>query len=152
MSFDLERFRTLTLTPRQAQVAVPELAPLFGDAAPVWTVRGLTGEELARANDATARVKLYAASVEALMSAANSEQAEALKIIMGVNEVTENFAKQLDYLTFGSVEPSISRGDAVRLSASHPMITHQLTKKILELTEQGADLGKALHSTDTPTS
>lgn len=152
MSFDLERFRTLTLTPRQAQVAVPELAPLFGDAAPVWTVRGLTGEELARANDATARVKLYAATVEALASAARSEQAEALKNLMGVNEVPEDLAKRFDHLTFGSVEPAIAREDAVRLFASHPVVAYQLTNKILELTGQGADLGKALHSTESPTS
>lgn len=152
MSFDLERFRTLTLTPRQAQVPVAELAPLFGEAAPVWTVRGLTGEELARANDASARAKLYAATVEALASAAHSEQAEALKTLMGVNEVPEDLAKRFDHLTFGSVEPAISREDAVRLFASHPIVAYQLTNKILELTGQGADLGKALHSTESPTS
>lgn len=152
MSFDLERFRTLTLTPRQAAVTVTELAPLFGEAAPVWTVRGLTGEELARANDASARAKLYAATVEALASAAHSEQAEALKTLMGVNEVPEDLAKRFDHLTFGSVEPAISREDAVRLFASHPIVAYQLTNKILELTGQGADLGKALHSTESPTS
>lgn len=152
MSFDLERFRSLTLTPRQAQVTVTELAPLFGEAAPVWTVRGLTGEELARANDASARAKLYAATVEALASAAHSEQADALKTLMGVNEVPEDLAKRFDHLTFGSVEPAISREDAVRLFASHPIVAYQLTNKILELTGQGADLGKALHSTESPTS
>lgn len=152
MSFDLERFRTLTLTPRQAQVPVTELAALFGEAPPLWTVRGLTGEELARANDASARAKLYAATVEALASAAHSEQADALKTLMGVNEVPEDLAKRFDHLTFGSVDPAISREDAGRLFASHPIVAYQLTNKILELTGQGADLGKALHSTDTPTS
>lgn len=152
MTFDLQRFRGTALDPRQASVPVPDLASWFGDSPAVWIVRGLTGEEIARANDASSRLQIYAATVEALASAARSDQAEALKGLMGVTDVPEDLAKRIDHLTFGSVDPAISREDAVKLFRSYPVVAYTLTNKILELTGQGPELGKAAHSTDAPTS
>lgn len=149
MPFDLQAFRAAQLAPRQAVVPVPDLAHWF-DGDPVWTVRGLTGEEIARANDVTNRVRIYAATVEALASAARSEQADALKAMMGVTDVPEDLAKRIDHLTFGSVEPAISREDAVRLFRDYPIVAYQLTNKILELTGAGPDAGKAPRSTPAP--
>jgi hypothetical protein len=49
VTFDLERFRSLSLSPRQAQVRVNDLAAFFPfGVEPVWTIRALTGEEIAR--------------------------------------------------------------------------------------------------------
>ena len=49
MTFDLNRFRAADLSPRQVTVPVPDLAFFFPEGVkPVWTVRGLTGEEIAR--------------------------------------------------------------------------------------------------------
>lgn len=114
-------------------------------------MRGLTGEEIARANDVTARVRIYAATVDALASAARSEQADALKNMLGVTDVPEDLAKRFDHLTFGSVEPAISREDAIRLFRDYPIVAYQLTNKILELTGVGPDAGKAPRSTPAPT-
>ena len=153
MSFDLNRFRTASLAPRQESIAVPDLAFFFGEGVPVvWLVRGLTGEEIARSNNSSERVKLFAATVDALASAARSDQSDALKAMMGVTDVPEDLAKRFDHLTFGSIDPKISREDAVKLFASYPVVAYTLTNKILELTGLGPDLGKAPHSTDSPTS
>jgi hypothetical protein len=155
VSFDLNRFRATSLTPRQAVVAVPDLAHWYGDAEPVWTVRGLTGEEIARANEANQRATLVAAAVEALASAAGSktDQTEAMRTLIGYGtETPADLAKRFDHLVAGSVEPQIDREIAVRLFMAYPIVGYTLTNKILELTGLGPDLGKAQPSTPTPES
>lgn len=154
MSFDLNRFRADAgkLGPRQAAIPVPDLAHWF-DGDPIWTVRGLTGIEIATANDAGNRSRLYAATVEALASAAHSDQADALKRLFGADgEPPEDLAKRFDHLVFGSLDPKVAREDAIRLFALYPVVAYQLTNKILELTGLGPDLGKVQRSTDAPMS
>lgn len=150
MAFDLQRFRAAALAPRQARMPVPDLAHWF-DGEPAFVVRGLTGEEIARANDANNRIAMYRAAVEALTSAAHSEQADALKAMMGVTDVPEDLAKRFDHLVYGCVDPALSREDAIRLFQFYPVVGYQISNKILELTGLGPDLGKAPRSTDAPT-
>jgi len=155
MTFDLNRFRSASLTPRQAAVPVPDLEPWFDGASPVWTVRGLTGEEIARANEANQRSVLIASAVEALASAAaaKTDQTEAIKTLIGYGtETPSDLAKRFDHLVFGSVDPAIDREIAVRLFATYPIVAYTLTNKILELTGLGPDLGKAPASTPIPAS
>lgn len=146
MSFDLERFRAASLSPREADVRVSDLTHWFGDGAdPVWRVRGLTGEEVARANEASARHELVANAVEALSAAArrDGDQVEALKTLIGYGtETPAELAKRFDHLVFGSVSPKIDREIAVRLFRAYPHVGYHLTNKILELTGLGPDLGK----------
>lgn len=155
MSFDLERFRQTDFSPRQAQVAVPDLAPFFPDGeAPVWTVRGLSGEEIARCNESNARYTGIAAAVQALANsaAAKADTVEALQTLIGYgSDVPEDLAKRFDHLTFGSVNPVLDRPAVVKLFAAYPIVAYTLTNKILELTGLGPDLGKALPSTPAPT-
>jgi hypothetical protein len=154
MTFDLNAFRGAALSPREATVPVPDLSAFFPDGVePVWTVRGLTGEEIARANESSARYATIAAAVDALAAAgaAKADQVESLKTLIGYgNEVPNDLAKRFDHLTFGSVEPAIDRESAVKLFSAYPIIAYTLTNKILELTGLGPDLGKAPVSTATP--
>ena len=86
MSFDLERFRGTALAPRQAAVPVPDLAAFFADGTdPVWTVRGLTGEEIARSNESSARSASLVAAIQALANSAalKDEKVEALQSVLG---------------------------------------------------------------------
>jgi len=156
MTFDLARFMSeaRSLKPREAVVQVPDLAHWFAeDAKPEWTVRGLTGVEIATANEASSRVKMFAATVEALASAAHSDQADALKSLMGADgEPPKELIKLFDHLTFGSINPAISREAAILLFATYPIVAYQLANKIFELTGIGPDLGKAQNSTDAPMS
>lgn len=148
--FDLERFRGASLAPRTATVPVPDLAPWFGSGPAEWTVRGLTGAEIAAATEAASRSALVASAVEALASssAARAEQVEAIQGMLGIGTDTPaDLVKRLDHLVFGSIEPKIDREIAVRLFAAYPVVAYQLTNKILELTGLGADPGKAQHST-----
>lgn len=154
MSFDRERFRFADLAPRQAAVPVADLAFFFPEGEdPVWTVRGLTGEEIARANAASQRQAVLLEAVEALSSAAalRDDRVEALKSLLGHGaETPEDLAKRFDHLIFGSVDPVVDREMAVKLFAAYPIVGYTLTNKILELTGLGPDLGKAPPSTPTP--
>lgn len=156
MTFDLNRFRAASLAPRQASVPVPDLASFFDDGAePVWVVRGMDGEEVARSNESTQRHALIANAVDALAaaSASKGDQVDAIKTLIGYGtETPAELAKRFDVLVFGSIDPVIDREIAVRLFRAFPIVGYQLTNKILELTGMGADLGKAQHSTPTPES
>lgn len=146
MSFNLEQFRGAALTPRQATVRVPDLAAFFADGAePVWIVRGLTGEEIARSTDSSARHATITAAVQALANsaAAKAETVEAMQSLLGYGtDVPEDLAKRFDHLTYGSVSPVIDRALAVKLFASYPIVAYTLSNKILELTGLGPDVGK----------
>ena len=149
--FNSQAFRASALAPRQAVVAVPDLAHWFEGPAE-WTVRGLTGDEIARANEGISKAALVASAVEALAagSAARSEQVEAMRGLLGIGTDTPpDLIKRQEHLVAGSVAPEIDREIAVRLFAAYPVIAYQLTNKILELTGLGADPGKAPHSTPT---
>lgn len=151
--FDRAAFTAAPLAARTASVPVPDLQPWFGDAEPVWQVRGLTGEEIARANEAPARLARLATAVEALASVQADEQADAIKTLLGVSDaVPDDIAKRIDHLIAGSVEPAIDREIAIRLFQHFPVVAFSLTNKILELTGQGAQPGKAPGSGASPTS
>lgn len=157
MSFDLAKFQGTPLTPRQATLPVPDLRAFFApDADPVFVVRGLTGEEIARAHDVTGRQARLAAHIAALSAAGGgdvSETGEALKSLLGYGEeVTEDLARRIDHLVSGCVTPALDRAAAVKLFAAYPMVAYQVSNKILELTGLGPDLGKAPPSTPAPTS
>jgi hypothetical protein len=153
MGFDAQRFAATVLVARTTTVPVPELRPWFGESEPVWTVRGLSGEEIARANEAESRNANVAAVAEALASAQSGDKADAIKTMLGVsNAVPAALAKRIDHLIFGSVEPAIDREMAVRLFEHFPVVAFGLTNKILELTGQGAQPGKLDGSGDSPTS
>lgn len=143
---NLTRFRCATLAPRQAVVPVPDLAHFFDEGEPAeWMVRGLTGEEIARANEAAPRSRLVGAAIEALAStaAAKGDQVDALRSILGHGDnVPEDYAKAIDHLIFCSVNPVIDREIAVKVMTAYPVVAGTLSRKIWELTGLGPDLGK----------
>lgn len=153
MSFDLQRFSQALLSPRQAEVAVPDLAPWFGpDEPPAWTVRGLTGDDIARASEAADKAAKIRAAVESLLAAGEGRR-EAFAAILGVgDDVPDDLIKRYEHLMAGSVEPKCDRELAIKLFATFPFVAYLLTNKILELTGLGADSGKVLGSGPTPES
>ncbi len=146
MSFDLEKFRGAALAPRTKVIPVPDLAPWFGEGEPAeWTVRGLTGEEIARSNEGQTRMAAIAATVQALANSAalKDDRVEAMQTLIGYGADTpDDLVKRFDHLVYGSVSPTIDRPLAVKLFAAFPVVAYQLTNAILELTGMGPDVGK----------
>jgi len=153
MQFDWDRFEQDDLQARQKSVPVEALSAYFAKGVePMWTVRGLTANELHRALEAGKRQ----GSVEAIVSAlaTRSDQAEAIRKAIGLTSDTPGeMAKRLEMLTLGSVSPAIDLSRSVRLSEKFPIEFLTLTNTISELTGQGADVVKpAAASPLTPSS
>jgi len=145
---DLDKFATAQLSSRTAEVQVPELAEFFAEGeAPVWTVRNLTAAEFGRCMEAgSERTK---ENVRALIAAfaGEGDKTEAVQRVAGIapDEVPEDIARRLSELTIGSVNPALGEGKrdlAIRLADKFPNVFFRLTKKIRDLTDQGAELGK----------
>lgn len=154
MPFDAKKFLKTKFTPRTVEVPVPDLAAFFPDGAkPVWKVRGLTGQELGRANEAAERNKNVAALLEGIASGVAKEQTEAVKELLGVGGSTpQDIAKRLEHLAIGSVDPKCPADLAIRLCETFPVEFFQITNRIVQLTGQGQMPGKQPPSGETPKS
>lgn len=152
---DLQKFLNAPLIARTESIPVPELKDFFGEAEPVWIVKGLNGAELGRVNEAAARgLENLKALVEAM--AGNGDKAAALRKSLGISEeeVPADVSRRIELLTAGSVAPKLgleNREVAVKLAETFPTVLYQLTNKILSLTGQGAELGKPPPSGKTET-
>jgi len=153
---DLQKFINANFANREASVAVPALAEFFPDGCdPVWTVRGLTAAEMARANEAISSHAAIKKVVEAI--AAGADKAKTVMDTLGLtgDEVPADISRRIEMLAAGSVWPALGadhRDVAVRLAESFPVVFFELTNKILELTGQGAEVGKRKPSGSSRTS
>ncbi len=152
MPFDTKKFLKTKFQHRIEEVPVPDLKDYFQDGAtPVWRVRGLTGQEMGRVNEAADRQKKVLAVVEGLMSSSRSESVEAVKGMLGLGSDTpDDIVKRIEQLIIGSVDPECNTDLAVRLCEAYPIEFYQLTNKILQLTGQGQLPGKQKSSGVTP--
>jgi hypothetical protein len=144
MGFDAKKFLKTKFTPRTDEVPVPDLQAFFPEGAKaVWTVRGLTGQEVGRANEAAERNKNIAAILEGLTAESAKDKAEALKELLGIGgNTTADIAKRLEHLTVASVDPKCTLDLAVRICEVFPVEFFQITNKITILTGQGQMPGK----------
>lgn len=153
--FDLKKFRNAKFEPRFEDVPVPDLKDFFGEGAeaPVWRVRGLTGHELGKVNEAAERNRNVAAILEALLSTSSDDKAEAVKKLVGLDDsVPQDIARRLEMLALGSVDPEADLELAVKLCTHFPIEFFSLTNAITKLTGQGAEIKKKRNSSGaTPT-
>lgn len=160
MEFDLDKFSGTDFHPREADVPVPDLAAFFKGKAktgedgkeqpPVWRVRGLSGAELARVNEAQTRNRDRNAIAQGLLSGQDEKVTEAVRALVGDGDsVPDDMAKRLEMLVIGSVDPVITHPVAVKLSAAYPIEFYQLTTKITQLTGLGSEPGKPKRSSGT---
>lgn len=139
MGFDLARFQGTQFQARSAEVSLPALSHFFGpDEPPIFRVRGLSFEELARADVAADRSKVMLGLIEALAGKSAPEQVAALKDALGHGEATpEHAVKRMEMLALGALEPALALSDVVRLADAFPIEFRILTDKIVELTGLG---------------
>ncbi len=144
MGFDAQKFLDARLYPREEWMNVPDLKDYFGKGEKaVWKVRGLTGQELGRANEAAEKAKNIRAILDGILSSTSSEKVDAIKKLVGAsNETPQDTAKRLEMLVIGSVEPACTWELAVKVCEAFPIEFYQLTNKITELTGKGHVPGK----------
>lgn len=152
MAFDERAFLKAKAEPRTARVAVAALAGFFGaDEEAAFTVRGLSGAELARVNEAVAKNKNLAAIVQAL--AGQTSDPEKLKELMGLSnsKQPDEIVKRMEMLTLGAVDPPVSMPVAIKIAEVAPAEFFLLTNEVTRLTGEGAELGKPKPSGSEPT-
>lgn len=154
MSFNVDKFQQTSFTQRKEAVPVKELKPFFdGEGEPIWTVRGLNGEELALIDEAEEKAKNLLAMTTAMVGADQKEKVEALREMVGVSEKTPiSLIRRLEILILGSVEPKVDRQLAVKLAECYPMEFKLLYLTILKLSGKGKVPGKLPGSGMTPKS
>lgn len=140
MGFDVTKFGATKFKDRTADVPVPELQKFFGEGEKaIWTVKGLTAEEIAIANDAKKVNDNIESVITGLSSRLPAEKAEAVKDLIGVvtDKVPADVVWRISMLVSGSVNPKCDQQMAVKLGSSKGMVFYRLTNKILELTGRG---------------
>jgi len=151
MAFNIKTFKTAKFTAREGLVQVPRLTAFFGDGEnPVWKVRGLTGRELGKANEASAKYRNVRAIIEGLMSTGAADKAESIKKLVGMGDDTpEDIVKRMDMLIMASVDPVADEDLAIKLCEKFPIEFYDITNEIVKLTGQGHVLGKQQPSGET---
>jgi len=145
MPFDVEKFRAAAVQPRTEDVKVPGMAHWFGKKADAeWRVRGLTFEEIARAEVAADKSSTMLALIDSLAGDASvKDKVESIRDALGYGADTPGVViKRLEMLVTASVDPVITLDIGVKLANVHPVEFKQLTDKVLELTGLGQTVGK----------
>jgi hypothetical protein len=144
MSFDAKRFKNAKFSPRTEEVPAPELADFFADpAAAVFTIRGLSGVESGRCNEAAERNRNRAAIAEGIASGQAPEITAAVKELLGAgDQVPQDIAKRIEILILGAVEPQVDKELALKICRVYPLTFFDLTSRILQLTGRGHVPGK----------
>lgn len=139
--FNANKFEATAFSPRIGEIKVPALSTFFGEGEdPVWKVRGVTGEEFAKANEAVDRSKNLSALVSVLeRSTGLEEKTEAIREALGLGDkVTGDLAKRMELFVAGSVDPEATIGLAVKMAGSFPVEFWLITNEITKLTGLGA--------------
>lgn len=126
---------------RTESIKVPALSDFFGDADPVWIVRGLTASELARTIEASNKQKSIDQVIKAIGQ--NDTSIAELREALGISDDTpQDIAKRLEQLVIASVEPKIDITNAVKLAECFPIEFYQITNAVVMLTGLGMDVKK----------
>lgn len=154
MGFDVKSFRKAKFEDRTAEVPVPDLKDWFEEGEnPVFVVRALTGEELARCWDAANKNENMDHLIQSLVGPNSPEKSQAIKEMLGVGErVTRKFAMQLEMVAIGTVEPDLDHEMAVKFAANYGGEFFQLAHKIENLSGKGRQVKKKQNSKQTPKS
>ena len=153
MGFNAKGFMNQPFDARTEDVIVAELASWFDkDEKPVFTVRGLTFEELNKADNAADNSKAMLNLVATLQTKDGAAIAEGVKDAFGIGKDTPaNMIKRINHLVMGSVSPTIDEELAVKLASTYPIEFTQISNKIIELTGKGFMPGKPKGSTRSRT-
>ena len=153
MAFNTEKFGQSSFSHRMEDIPVPGLSVFFEDDEPaIWQVRGLTGHELAKVNEAVKLNKDVGSILSGISSELHSEKIDSIKEVLGLGDNTpDDLVRRISSLRYGSVIPEITQEIAVRLADSFPTTFFQLTNKIFELTGEGKTLGESKASGEIAT-
>lgn len=144
MAFDVQKYLKTKFERRTEDFPVPALKDWFDEGSPVvWTVQGLTGMEIGRANEAAKKQNVSTAMLEGLLSMRAPEIKDSVKALLGQTEIApEDYARRIEHLMVGSVNPKCDLDLALQLCKAHPVTFLEITNQIVKLTGMGMEPGK----------
>ena len=144
MGFDTRRFLKTKFRHRTEGIPVPRLTEFFPEGeAPVWTVRGLTGQEVGRCRAAAEARKDKTSIMDGLLGGSPPEKAQAIRQMMNLNgEVEEDVVRRIAQVATASLEPKGTEELAVALCENFPVEFYLISNTILILTGLGREPGK----------
>lgn len=159
MPFDANGFLSEKFEDRTGALTIEALRPWYKELpegeSPVWTMRGLTGTDLAAAEEAATKGRTATAAImETLKKAQRLEGIDELERALGVDKkVPLRLALKLEHVVRGVVDPPITLQVAVKLAAVRATEFEMIHQKIMELTGIGqVALKKPEASGTAPTS
>ena len=159
--FDLKKLRSATFEPRKETliftgVGFAEFVKIAETPPPAlakceWTVRGLTGEEVARVKGEQDRRKAAWDTSLIAQNAGFSEIAGLFQKLAGEDDIPPEYVRNLYAVRIGTVEPEgLSHEDVKVIAKRFPIEFMRIAEKIWTLTGLGAvDKKKALNSGKT---
>lgn len=147
MGFDLKKFEKTKFVERTDTVKIKgePLKAMFADGdTPEFTVRGLTGEEMARCNEAQSRQKKMSDVAEAMAGEGGAERVQAIRESMGLSQgdVPADLARRIEMLCHGCVDPKLDLMAAKKVFKVSTVDGYDLSNKILHLSGQGMQVGE----------
>jgi len=149
--FDSNGFARAGFEPRTEKIEIKEFSSFFPeDEKPIFKVRGLTADEVARTNDAAKTNKIAESLLTALTTMNEQDIVSALKEQLGYGEeVNSDIQRRIELIIYGSVEPKLPRELIVKMGEVYPTAFYSLSNKITELTGLGQVMGKQKPSGET---
>lgn len=147
MGFDTNKFEKTEFQHREEEVKIrSEALKSFFDSEsqPVFRVRGLTGEEMARVNEAETKQSNLSAIVEALATGGESQKVEAIRQAVGLagDDVPADYAKRIETVSLGCIDPELDEQMTVKIFEVAAADAYNLSNKIWELSGQGLQPGE----------
>lgn len=118
-----------------------------------YMVRMASAEEMAKANNIRASIEKTKALVTALHEAGVTRPSAAIKNWLGLgDDLPEEYVRQIEYVLLCTVTPALKRQQVLWLARFQPFFFKNLFEQIMLLSFEGADVGEAPPSTETPES
>lgn len=149
MAFNVKKFEEAEFRDRTKAVPVPDLKEWFDEGDdPAITVKGLSGAEWFRVQEAAAKNKNLNGLFESIVSSDSTEKIQGIRESLGLlDELTPGeLAKRIEMLKLGSVDPEFNHIAAAKLFESYPIEGITLTNEISRLTGQGKTSGESTPS------
>lgn len=155
MPFDLSKFAAADFIPRTRDVEAHTLAPFFGEGErPIFRVRSITGDELARVQEEVEKNKAARKALTQMAASASQEVADAVRVLLaGVKNresTPDAWIHTLNLVYTALVEPKLEYSQLVRLATFFPVEMALLRNTALELLGMGHDAKKPSSSTPSP--
>lgn len=143
MGFDIEKFRQAQFESRTKEIQAEALKVFFGkDEKPVFKIRNLTAEELAKVRDSVQRKKDIDSVVNLLASQGAKSKADGIKKALGWDDHPDDFVRRLTIMEIGTVDPRLERDVCVKISEVNSMLFQKITDEIMLLSGEGQKLGE----------